>query len=249
MGIQPPDKVMAWLGPLVLINIFIWIVLWTPEANQTICAESNNCLVDWIGALSGWAAAFGALLAAWWTVTSLRKQIEQQQTQIDFQLGDGSPTIQPLGKRGDRTPTRFKIVNWNRRTISITRVTATAGAFTAPLVAVEIEITSAKGVSEYPVRPNGTLDWKPYIDGWLDRSQPAPSMSFKLKFNEEDLPIFPTHPREPVTVQLTVRAVGEAAPTEWQLELAMDRWGVFPISEAYHLDHDHLLRAGVYDQD
>lgn len=244
MGIRPPEKVMAWLGPLVLINIFVWIVIWMPEANQAMCAASVNCLVDWIGALSGWAAAFGALLAAWWTVTSLRKQIEQQQTQIDFQLGDGSPTLQPLGKRGDRTPARFKLVNWNRRTISLTRITAKAGDFTAPLIAVEHDVSSVQGLSEYAVRPDGTLDWKPYIEGWLNRSGTAPSLDFKLKYNEEDHTIFPTHPREPVTIQLTVRAVGEIAPMEWQLELVMDRWGVFPISETYYLEHDHLLREG-----
>ncbi|MGL3605431.1 hypothetical protein ACSV9I_02840 [Rhizobium sp. G187] len=248
MTIRPPDKVMAWLGPLALINVFVWIVLWTPEANQTICAKSDNCLVDWTGALSGWAAAFGALLAGWWTISGLRKQIEQQQTQIDFQLGDGSPTIQPLGKRNDHTRARFKFVNWNRRTVTITKVTATAGAFTAPLIAVEHEVTSEKGVSEYPVRPNGTLDWKPFINGWLDRSKPAPFLDFRLKYNEEDLSIFPPHPREPVTIRLTARAVGEVSAVEWQLELVMDRWGVFPISEAYRLEHDQVLREGGYDQ-
>lgn len=238
---------LAWLGPLVLINTFLWILLSVPEAGQAVCGQSDTCLVDWVGALSGWAGAFGALIAAWWTVSGLRKQIQLQQFQIDFQLGDGAPTIQPLGKRGDRAPARFKIVNWNRRTISITRITATAGDFVAPIIAMEQEIASTKGGSDYSVRPDGTLDWKPYLEGWLDRSAAAPALVFKIKYNEEDLDVFPTQPRQPVTIQVYLRAVGEPTAMEWRIELTMDRWAVFPISEAYYFDHDHLFRQGNYE--
>ena len=128
MDIRPPDHVMAWLGPIVLINIVIWIIAGIPDARQALCGDSGNCLMDWIGALSGWAGAIGAIFAAWWTVSHLRRQIEQQQAQIDFQLGDGPP-LAWLEEDiiGGAAAARLRVQNWNRRPFRLVSLEASEG--------------------------------------------------------------------------------------------------------------------------
>lgn len=70
MDIRPPPHVMAWLGPLIIANVFIWIIFWTPEASEAICADSENCVTDWLGSLGGWVAAGAAYL----TIRAMNEQ-------------------------------------------------------------------------------------------------------------------------------------------------------------------------------
>lgn len=73
MDIRPPQQVMAWLGPLLIVNVFIWIIVCVPQANAAICANSDNCLTDWVGALGGWAAVGAAFL----TINAMGAQRKQ----------------------------------------------------------------------------------------------------------------------------------------------------------------------------
>ncbi|HEX5935340.1 MAG TPA: hypothetical protein VFY63_14350 [Pseudorhizobium sp.] len=65
MDIRPPSRVMAWLGPLVLINAFIWIVVLVPEANAPFCEKTTNCLATWASAAGGAGTVLTALLLVW----------------------------------------------------------------------------------------------------------------------------------------------------------------------------------------
>lgn len=76
VDIRPPDKVMAWLGPVILLNIAFWLLIVMPESSGTLCAQSQNCLTDWLSATSGWAA----VVAAFVTVRYLQKQINDANT-------------------------------------------------------------------------------------------------------------------------------------------------------------------------
>jgi hypothetical protein len=92
----------------------------TPEAQSTVCHATKNCLLDWISALGGWAG-FGAASVA---LALTRKQIAQQQRQIDFQLGDAGPTfyIQPSNDPSFNTNLIVCIKNWNRRPLILEQI-------------------------------------------------------------------------------------------------------------------------------
>ncbi|MEJ5082374.1 hypothetical protein [Ochrobactrum sp. MYb379] len=69
----------------------------------------------WIGALSGWAAAFAASV----TVFFLYKQNEEQKRQTGFMLGDAKPSIDAIQHLKRELYVIVRIVNWNRRPIII----------------------------------------------------------------------------------------------------------------------------------
>ncbi|CTQ67178.1 hypothetical protein LAX5112_01250 [Roseibium alexandrii] len=75
---------MAASAVLVTGGPVLWMLL------DNVCTLStslgngesvNQCYTRWIGALSGWAAAAGALAAAIWTVRSIRRQMALQALQ------------------------------------------------------------------------------------------------------------------------------------------------------------------------
>jgi hypothetical protein len=108
-----PDKVMRWLGPIVVSAIGACLIFGNPISQRALCDGTANCLVTWVGALSGWAAA----IAAAFTIGSLFKQAEAAQKQTDFQLGDAPPTIDLLPRTDANEELVIRIVNWNRRTL------------------------------------------------------------------------------------------------------------------------------------
>ena len=72
---------MAWLGPLLIVNVFVWIIFWTPEASDAVCARSENCLTDWLGSLGGWVAAGAAYLTIR-AMNSQRKEADKHQREF-----------------------------------------------------------------------------------------------------------------------------------------------------------------------
>lgn len=77
------------------------------------------CLRGWISALSGWAAAIGALIAAGLTIAKLREQITDQKRQTDFIIGDSLPIVE-----WSQEPTHFRITikNFNRHATQLIAV-------------------------------------------------------------------------------------------------------------------------------
>ena len=89
MNFHIPDHIMRWLGPAIIVAVSICVIFAIPIGRETLCEPERNCLVSWVSALSGWAAAAAAAV----TIGSLRRQAQAQQKQTDFQLGDALPTI------------------------------------------------------------------------------------------------------------------------------------------------------------
>ncbi|MCR8492776.1 hypothetical protein ABDF71_22765 [Ochrobactrum sp. WV_118_8] len=76
---------------------------------------------EWIGALSGWAGAIGALVAAGWTISHLRKQISDQRRQTDFILGNTDPSFEL--SIDSAISAGILVQNFNRRRVEIVSVT------------------------------------------------------------------------------------------------------------------------------
>lgn len=105
MRLRPPDYVFAWLGPILLINIFIWVIAGVPQANSVLCANSENCLTDWVGALSGWAA----VAAAFVTVSAMMRQQEDanraQRDNVELEIMSRLALAERVHKKSDRALT------------------------------------------------------------------------------------------------------------------------------------------------
>ncbi|MGZ2477964.1 hypothetical protein [Sinorhizobium medicae] len=87
MSFLLPDRVARWLGPTVISAIGLTIIFGNPITIQALCSGTQNCTIEWAGALSGWAALGGALL----TVFVMAQQLAEQRRQTDFMTGNGSP--------------------------------------------------------------------------------------------------------------------------------------------------------------
>ncbi len=77
-------KPAVWLAVGATIPIFLivaWMILDSACGELNDLARLNACRYGWIGALSGWAAATGALTAAIWAYKGLRDQMTLQALQ------------------------------------------------------------------------------------------------------------------------------------------------------------------------
>jgi hypothetical protein len=73
-----------WLALGAFISAFAmisWMALDSACTDMGQRSEVSECWRGWIGSWSGWAAAIGALFAAVWTVTAIRRQISLQALQ------------------------------------------------------------------------------------------------------------------------------------------------------------------------
>ena len=175
MDFRPPHHVMAWLGPVILTKVFIWIAILTPEMRSAIvsgvCAESDNCMTDWVGALSGWAALAGALL----TIGVMRDQLQEQRRQTSFELGDGLPTIAATRFGYDEIgKLTVQLINWNRRAIEPESVVAEIDGQEVLITLMEFKGKNFKQQWSEGFLDGNRINKKIVIPGWTDRSREPP---------------------------------------------------------------------------
>lgn len=127
---------------------------------------------DWISALSGWAAAIGAIIAAIMTITKLREQINEQKKQTDFLVGDAMPTIDCIQDIKDPEQIVLRVVNWNRRTIMISAI----GAENIDKKNMKFGILEIKQNGEVIKNPAD----QPIIQGWEQRNNAPQSVKIKI---------------------------------------------------------------------
>jgi hypothetical protein len=113
---------------------------------------------EWFGALSGWAAAAGALVAAWLTVPHLKRQ-------ADFIWGDAPPTLDVIEHLAEKNTLVVRLVNWNRRAIFIEDIVVSTKASPKNLdeqAAIwQIEDENGERDGGFPVQ----------VKGWEDRNK------------------------------------------------------------------------------
>ncbi|MDP9809380.1 hypothetical protein J2W42_002228 [Rhizobium tibeticum] len=118
-----PDTVMRWLGPTVVIVIGVSAIFGFSAGHEALCEPEKNCLISWVGALSGWAALAGALL----TIGVMREQLKEQRRQTDHMMGDSQPDmfLDSNVRFGDDeffSEVRMTVVNRNRRPLHLHRI-------------------------------------------------------------------------------------------------------------------------------
>lgn len=120
-----PDKVLRWLGPAVVIAVGFTVIVGMPISRDILCEPEKNCLIAWIGALSGWAALAGALF----TIIVMREQLVEQKRQTDYITGDLDPEyfFESSVRENDQiyfSEAKITVINRNRRTLVLQRFEA-----------------------------------------------------------------------------------------------------------------------------
>ncbi|WP_421360035.1 hypothetical protein [Agrobacterium rosae] len=129
MRIQPPDYVMKWLGPAVIVSVGLMAIIGVPVSRSALCEPEKNCLISWLGALSGWAALVGGLL----TVAVMREQLSEQKRQTDHLMGNADPEIYANGTVFTDNQLWYPaieitVINRNRRPLEIRHMKARLNA-------------------------------------------------------------------------------------------------------------------------
>jgi hypothetical protein len=182
--------VLGW-GALLGAFTFLAITDFAIFTNAEWCGVADeHCLREWIGALSGWAAA----IAAGVTLVALYDQIREQRKQTDFILGDAPPTLDVIQDLDDEEEIVLRLVNWNRRGVI--------------LKTIELEDFDANiGVMDFKEngKPKNLKDRSPpYLRGWENRSQGPNSFQFKLSASVDNVLVrdWPRHSTISVTLQI-----------------------------------------------
>ena len=161
---------------LLVLAAFVAIMRVAVVVPHELCPIDRCTLIDWLGALSGWAGFLAALIGA----ILISRQIAEQRRQTEFLVGDSNPTVelaQPA--KADRS-IAFQLVNWNRRNITLhgVRVAAASHAFKCPQpVLIKFSNVSGSDLTwkDAHVDQEGMLDIGQSLLGWIDRQSHPPA--------------------------------------------------------------------------
>ncbi|MND22647.1 hypothetical protein D3C80_130300 [compost metagenome] len=177
-----PAGFWDWLGPLLLMGMFIAYLFLTTPSEIFFCRANESCFREWVGALSGWAAAVAAGL----TIVSLRQQAEAARKQTDFQLGDAPPSLDAVQHAENSRRVVIRIRNWNRRSMILRRIAlvepsemdATLYLFFNP----EKHLDLARRFGD--LNPTGStevrFDPAILIEGWVNRDVEPTLLKFSI---------------------------------------------------------------------
>lgn len=112
------------LGMVVFATIFglMWFTYYWDFGD--LCAANEmgaECVREWIGALSGWFA----VIAAAASLPYLVGQWQEARRQTRFTIGDEDPTLDVIEHLKEENRLVVRIVNWNRRAVFVTGISAT----------------------------------------------------------------------------------------------------------------------------
>ncbi|ORE89760.1 hypothetical protein [Aurantimonas sp. 22II-16-19i] len=166
--------------------VAMWILDYAVVRADWCPGAPSQCFREWVGALSGWAAAAGALLAAFLTLPELRRQAAEARRQTDFVVGDATPEITAIAGLGAEESIALKITNWNRRAIKMEtlkiRFTTNAWKLHSFKYPADEAIGGENYISYVPE------DWffRLFLDGWTDRSRSPPSVTVEIFLTMDD---------------------------------------------------------------
>ncbi|WP_085032273.1 hypothetical protein [Ensifer aridi] len=172
------SHLVGWaIAYLLAGGIFIWVLSHGPLYDIACGSADEHCFREWVSALSGWAAAAAAAL----TIGILVKQVNAQQLQTDFMLGDASPTIDAVQHTGRNRRVIVRIRNWNRRSMILRKVRLVDAP--SPLAAVKFAFDDEGPHTKYDAvtfLDSVIFERPPLIEGWVSRDKPPPMLKFGI---------------------------------------------------------------------
>jgi len=168
----------------IAFGMFILLMRFLPELaawpGWALCGGGNCTVQGWLGALSGWVAAAAAIV----TLVVLVRQVEAQNRQIKFLLGENPPSAEHWSS--GKYSTVVRITNWNR-----TKFVINAILVEAPIdIAVRSIDTRTRDLLLYhpimrnglSVRADGTLSRHITIEGWENQNEEPREVFLDLTF-------------------------------------------------------------------
>lgn len=173
------------------LSIGIWEVIQAfYGAWDGLCHETQGeCLREWTGALSGWAAAIAAGVTVFYLrrqIVEMKLQVQAMDRQTEFAVGDARPSLS-IADSPDGNRVSIRLTNWNRRPIVVTKIDAEA-----PDDVFEIRVrTPQQASAQTPYHENGytkkeLTKHRTTVEGWEDRSAPPPHRVFELILTREE---------------------------------------------------------------
>ena len=156
--------------------VAMWLLDFSVVRSNWCLGAETQCFRDWVGALSGWIAAAGALIAALLTIRRLKDQITDQKMQTKHLMGDGLPILE-FNKIGDKA--KITIKNYNRRRLKLTSIENKGDN----KINVKIPNNTTIGIASVIIPPNTDKQYygpECIIDGWETTNSPLPKYNFTV---------------------------------------------------------------------
>ncbi|USJ24692.1 hypothetical protein [Ensifer adhaerens] len=198
------ETYFGWIAAITYV-LACGVAIYGPsETKALLCDKSSNCLATWVGALSGWVAAVGALCAALWTIGPLREQVREARRQSDFLVGDAEPEIVLIRNREEKT-VKLRITNWNRHTVMIDSVSCVSPS--------SYQVSNVLDAEDERLESRLSRTGQRYayrVDGWFDRSKAPERRSLVVVFSRDgQIDTTAATNRVGVSVAVSYRVVGQ----------------------------------------
>ena len=177
------------------------------DVMRYICDVSRCTVQDWLSSTAGWAGFIAAGAGAWLVFG----QLAEQRRQTAFLLGDGIPSIDTVRPATSNESARFRLTNWNRRTIVIYSFQIVGDPkLPAPVKVKFYTSESDAGLEEEEINNDGVIDFSPALYGWINRGEAPPHLDFELLFGEKTDALVKANKGRHLNFTITVRHPSEA---------------------------------------
>jgi hypothetical protein len=165
------EQVFGWVAATAYIAACGLAVFGVDAAHGLLCNIGSNCIIDWVGALSGWMAA----IVAAFTIRPLYRQLVTQTEQTDFTVGNAKPVIDAVQHLDKSSKIVVDIVNWNRRGILVRDVQLVGSGASLNIQQAEVDKEAVMPILGQLILP-----------GWIDRAEKPHRMRMEVAAKGED---------------------------------------------------------------
>jgi hypothetical protein len=156
------------VGLIGVVGTFtvLYAVEFVFQHNAWCIDAEEHCVRGWIGALSGWAAAFAAAVTGYF----IYGQMKEARQQTAFQVGNAAPTMDAALDLDEPRVLIVRLLNWNRRGILVLKPQisgSTPGQW---------GINGMK-LDGHSVPPSHARN---FLRGWEDRAKAPHSLQYKI---------------------------------------------------------------------
>ncbi|ASP51728.1 hypothetical protein GOB43_29775 [Sinorhizobium meliloti] len=240
MNERDQSHMVGWVISFALAGAFFIWILSHGQFYELACGDADeHCFREWVSALSGWAAATAAAL----TIGILVKQVNAQQLQTDFMLGDASPSIDAVQHLGRNKRVIVRIRNWNRRSMILRKIRLIDAP--APFGAVKLSFDDNSPYSSYDALTrigSVTFERPPLIEGWVSRDEKPPMLKFGILALLANSGEFLSDEWRQIKIEVQYELVGNPVPITALVPIHMTS---APIDDPNNIHDEDMVGLGA----